>query len=532
MKHLNRLVLSALALFVPLAGCDTEELHDLNINPQALNEVNLNFVFTAAELSSASGGFGGDNRYIDWRTNIGYASYFIQHLATTGLGLNSAGDKYFDNDEAWNAPWEFWYGDVGKNLQIIFKQTGPGGFEEGRRKNMRAAAKVLWVLNFHRLTDFYGDIPYSEALQGLEGLYLPKYETQQSIYMDLFTKLTEATQELSASNPDEGFAAADIIYDGDIDKWKKWANSLMLRLAMRISNVDAATAATYVSQAVQGGVFESNEDNAWVPMDDGPSEWQNQNGISRAFQPGDGGQTRVMSKTLVDFLKGADPNSAADDDPRLFVLSEGIQGNMDPLDQQGMPNGLDNADLDAYLGIENAVPNEIFTQVNMKLLDDADPYPLMHYAEVEFLLAEAAERGIGTVPGTPEEHYNKGVRAAMQMYDAFDPSLAVPDAKVDAYLATYPYGGGGVSGTASKLEQIGNQMWVSKFLNWWEAWSDWRRTGFPVLVPTNYSGSASPGTIPTKLRIPSRELAVNQANYEAGATKPDSPVGKVWWDVN
>ncbi len=504
----------------------------MNVNPQALSEIDLNFVFTAAELSSASGGFSGDNRYIDWRTNIGYAAYFVQHLASTGTGLNTAGDKYFDNDEAWNAPWEFWYGDVGKNLAIILDETGEGGYAEGQHKNMRAAAKVLWVLNFHRLTDFYGDIPYTEALQGLDGTYLPKYDTQQSIYMDLFAKLNEALSELNASNPDEGFAAADIIYNGDIEKWKKWANSLMLRLAMRISFVDPSTATTYANQAIAGGVFESNEDNAWVPMADIPSEWQNQNGISRAFQPGDGGQSRVMSATLVDFLKGANPAVAADDDPRLFILSEGIKGNVDPLAQKGMPNGLDGAGLDAYLGVSGAVASDIFTQVNMKLLDDADPYALMHYAEVEFLLAEAAERSIATTPLSAEEHYNAGVRAAMQMYTPFDPTLVVSDAQVNTYLATYPYGGGGVSGDASELEQIGNQMWVSKFFNWWGAWSDWRRTGYPELVPVTYSGSASPGTIPTKLRIPSRELAVNQENYAAGATKPDTPVGKVWWDVN
>jgi len=121
----------------------------------------------------------------------------------------------------------------------------------------------------------------------------------------------------------------------------------------------------------------------------------------------------------------------------------------------------------------------------------------------------------------------------MQFYapmEPGDPSMEVSDAQVDAYLATYPYGGGGVTGSESALEQIGYQMWASKFFNWWEAWSDWRRTGYPTLVPTNYPGSASPGEIPTKLRVPNREVATNEENYTAGSTKPDSPVGKVWWD--
>lgn len=391
-KYINIIVLSVLALLAPLAACDTDTLQDLNVNPQALNEVNTNFMFTAAELSIASGGFSGDNRYIDWRTNMGYTMYFMQHFATTGTELNSAGDKYFDNDEAWNAPWEFWYGNVGKTLALIFAETGEGGFEEGQRPNMVAASKILWALNFHRLTDFYGDIPYTEAVQGTDGLFRPVYDTQQSIYMDLFAKLTAGVQEISTSNPDEGFAAADIIYDGDIAKWKKWGNSIMLRMAMRISNVDPSTAASYVNQAIQGGVFTSNDDNAWIPMDDGPGEWVNQNGISRAFSPGDGGQNRVMAKTLIDFLMGTDPSVVTDDDPRLMILSEGIQGDTDPLNQEGQPNGLDGSDLDAYTGIPNTVANEHFSSANLKLFDDADPYILMNYAEVCFLLAEAAER--------------------------------------------------------------------------------------------------------------------------------------------
>jgi hypothetical protein len=535
MKYINKIILSVLALMAPLAACDTDTLQELNVNPQALNSVNTNFIFTGAQLQIASGGFSGDNRYIDWRTNMGYTMYFMQHFASTGLGLNSAGDKYFDNDEAWNAPWEFWYGGVGKALKLVFDETGEGGFEEGMRPNMVAASKILWALNFHRLTDFYGDIPYSEATQGIDGLFRPKYDTQQSIYMDLFNQLEAGISQISTSNPDEGFADADIMFDGDIAKWKKFGNSIMLRMAMRISNVDQANATKYVTQAMQnGGPMTSNDDNAWVYMADGPSEWTNQNGISRAFSPGDGGQNRVMGKTLIDFLKGTNPNDASDDDPRLMIFSEGIQGDVDPLDQEGQPNGLDQSDLDDYTGVPNTVANETFSSANIKLFDDADPYILLNYAEVELLLAEAAESGIGGVTNAAE-HYNNGVKAAMQFWTALEPgdaSMEVSDAQVTAYLAAYPYGGGGVTGSESNLEQIGYQMWSAKFLNWWEAWSDWRRTGFPTLVPTNYSGSASPGVIPTKLRIPNREIATNEENYSAGATQPDSPVGKVWWDVD
>lgn len=534
-KHtIHKVVLSTLALMIPLAACDTDELHDLNINPQALNEVNMNFLFTAAQLGSAAGGSAGDNRYIDWRTNIGFAAHAIQHLANAGGGI-APGDKYTDNVESYNAPWEFIYGDQLKNISEILKQTGPGGFEEGKRVNMRHAARILRAFNFHRLTDYYGNIPYTDANKGIEGTFLPSYDSQQTIYMDLLNELEEATAAMSAANPDDGFAAADLFYDGDIVKWKKWGYSLMLRLAMRISDIDPSTAAEYVTKAVQGGVFESNDDNLWVPMDLGPSEWTNQNGISRAFAAGDGGQPTTLSKTLVDELKGPNAGSTTDDDPRLMILSDGVNGDTDPLAQEGMPNGLDQGLLDAYVGTTGANANELFSRINLLLLDDDDPYMLMNYAEVEFLQAEAIERGIGTVPGTAQDHYEAGVRAAMQMYTPYaqgDPdneaALTVTDAQVNAYLAARPY-----AGTADeRLEMIGTQLWISKFFNWWDAWSDWRRSGYPVLTPVNYPGNVSGGQIPTKLRLPTHEVATNADNIAAGATLPDDVTTRVWWDVD
>ncbi|MDZ7607753.1 MAG: hypothetical protein U5K79_19685 [Cyclobacteriaceae bacterium] len=143
MKYINKIVLSILAVIAPLAACDTEELTDLNINPQALNTVNLNFIFSAVELSAATNGFSGDNWYLNGRTNLGYTAYFVQQMSTTGLNLNTAGDKYFDNNEAWEAPWEFWYGDMVKQMRIIFKESADGGFEEGKEKKYRRCHKSI-----------------------------------------------------------------------------------------------------------------------------------------------------------------------------------------------------------------------------------------------------------------------------------------------------------------------------------------------------------------------------------------------------
>lgn len=531
MKNLSRYIKYAFAA-VLATGCDTKELHELNINPQALNEVNLNLIFTSVELGLASNGTSGDNRYIDWRTNIGWCAYAVQQLANAGGGI-APGDKYSVNSETNAAPFEFIYNDQLKNLAEILKQSGPGGYGEGRYLNLRQIARILRAFSFSRLTDLYGNIPYTEANKGIEKIYFPKYDTQEVIYNDILKELDEATAALSTSNPDDGLAAADFIYKGDIAQWKKFGYSVMLRLAMRISNVDAAKAATYVTKAAAGGVFTSNADNMWVTMADGPSEWVNQNGISRAFNPGDGGQPSFLSARLVDFLKGTNPNSVADDDPRLMILSSGIGDwttagfiptTVDPLKQKGMPNGYDQGMLDKLEG-KPVDAGKTYSRINVKMLQDADPYMIMNYGEVELLLAEAIERKIGTgISGTAKSHYDAGVKASMQMYTPYDPSLTVSDAAVAAYLNTYPYG------TAKPaLEMIGEQLWVNKFFNWWEAWSDWRRTGFPKLTPTNYPGNVTGGTIPVRLTYPTNEIAGNP-NYQAGATLPDNFTTKLWWD--
>lgn len=529
MKYISKILLLTCAVAVPFASCDTDTLHDLNINPQALNEVNMNFLFSAAQLGAASGGAEGDNRYIDWRTNIGYCAYWMQHLANSGSGGLAAGDKYFENVESDNAPWEFIYGGQLKNLNEVLKQTGPGGFEEGRRLNTREASRILRAFLFLRLTDYYGNIPYTDALKGIEGTFLPTYSTQQEIYTDLLKELKEAGAAISASNADDGFASSDMYFQGNVDKWKRWANSLRLRMALRMSNVDATTAAATITDALSGaGVMQSNADNVWVPMSATPSQWTNQNGISRAFLAGDGGQSRVMGKTLIDKLKGPNTGSTADDDPRLMIFTEGLNGNADPLVQAGMPNGLDAGTLDAYTGITSSDPNKLFSLINNKLLDIADPYMLMSYSEVEFLQAEAKERALGTVGGTAQAHYEAGIKAAMQMYTPYDASFTVSDAAVTAYIAARPAYTAGATG----LAMIAEQMWISKFLNWWEAWADYRRTGLPALVEVNYPGNITGGKIPSRLRYPTHEVAVNSANMEAGGINPNVPTGKVWWDTN
>ena len=189
MKYLNKLILSTLGLVFIIAGCDTDTLHDLNINPQAVSQMNLNYIFTTAELSIASNGSSGDNRYTDWRTNIGLCGGYIQQLTTFG-SISASGNFYRHNEESVQCIFEFSYNDQLKNIAEVLKQSGPGGYAEGQFKNTREAARILKAWTVARLTDFYGSIPYFEANQGIEGVFFPTYDNQSVIYPDILKELS------------------------------------------------------------------------------------------------------------------------------------------------------------------------------------------------------------------------------------------------------------------------------------------------------------------------------------------------------
>ena len=511
MKYLNQYILIGLLCMIPLIGCDTDELTDLNINPTAANELDWRFIFTTGQVQTA------ENRYINGRVHLNLASGLIQQTATMQVGgERGSGDKYMRHLDSFNGFQLYYTRGALKSLAEVIRQTGPDGLNP-TWTNLHHMAQVQYTYVMHLMTDLHGNVPYSEANKGIEGIFFPKYDSQQSIYMDMLAKL-EAAASAIGSGPDE-VGSADIIYQGDFTKWKKLANSLMLRLAMRISNVDPSTAQSFVQKAISGGVMEDNSDMAWIPMASGPSQWFNQNGISRAMIPDDWGANNMLGKTLVDWLQ-------EHNDPRLRIWSvRGIWGGpylTDPADQVGMPNGYDSETMKEYLGKESVDRELDFSRINPALLDVDDPWIMMTAAEVQFLLAEAAVKGWHT--GDATEHYNKGVRLSMQQWTPFDDSFVVTDEEVDAYLAANPFDG-------SSLEMIGEQHWAANFMQWYEAYSNWRRTGYPVLTPVNYIGNVSGGQIFRRIEYNQGEVA-NNPNFLEGSTQPDDVMTRMWWDVN
>jgi hypothetical protein len=379
---------------------------------------------------------------------------------------------------------------------------------------------------FQRMTDMYGDIPYFEAGKGYtEGITQPVYDAQSAIYDDMLNELKSAAESLDV-NALNTLGAADLVYGGDAAKWKKFAYSEMVRLAMRLSKVDPGKAEDWVQIAIAGGVFASNADNALLQHQ--AVAWnQATNGNGWILADRDPNATRV-SRTFIDLLKGTD-------DPRLpFIATVSTnpgntadKGNNDPDIQIGQPNGFDLGSTST--NISNA-PNwpgnqNLYSIVNRNTFSRLDaPTFFLTHGETQLLLAEARQRGWITA-GTVEGYYNEGVTASILQLNQTGATLTAGDAAT--YLANNPFDAG------NALEDINTQYWITTFMDEYEAWANWRRSGFPVLTPVNYIGNVTNGTIPRRFTYPGPEAAVNGKNYNDAVSRisgGDVMTGRVWWD--
>lgn len=484
-------------LTILLGSCD-QGFEELNVDPTKPTQVSVVNKLSATQLYTSG------ERYENWRANLIYCSTMIQHMSTTAGYW--AGDKYTLNEGYASSMIDRIYGNAVKTLTDMLIQLE----EEGHPEEMKAITRIQRVFVFHRLTDLHGDVPYSEAGKAfLEGILTPKYDSQSEIYADMLKELEESAAALGTGTSD--FGDGDLMFKGDQAKWKKFAYSMMLRLGFRLIKVDPVASQQWVTKAIAGGVMESNDDIAYIQHTAGP-EGINKNGVGEVFTADDNPR---LSKTFVDFLTG---------DPRLPILgARRSDGSTAPADQKGLPNGLDSALLLDLTGEENT---DAYTEPNRNIITGEDaPMFFQTYAEVEFMLAEAAHRW-SLAGGDPEPHYNAGVRAAMKMLELYGTAGAIADADINQYLVDNPFDG------ANALEQINTQYWAATFLNEYEAFANWRRTGFPALVPVNYPGNVTNGTIPRRLTYATSEQSNNTENYNAAISNqgPDVLTTRVWWD--
>lgn len=501
-------------VFLVFTSCDSG-FESMNLDPNAQSSVVPEHMLASAQLSTAS-------------HNESYLVAVMQQHSTWNQGAGtSAGTRYHTN-------WKHGFFNSVYTNQIVKTEKILNVLAEGSENvNKRSIARILRVYQYHRLTDLYGDVPYSEAVEGVEQNYTPAYDAQESIYGGMLNELNQAAQTLNAGQA--SFGAGDLFYGGDVDKWRKFAYSLMLRLGMRLSEVAPGTAETWVETAIDGGVILTNDDNAYIMYQDGRAADRNpraQSMIDAHYgTPQDefnflGGK---IAKTFIDHLQ--DTN-----DPRLEVVA-GVW-----VEQPDGSFVLDN-DPSIQKGME-----QTWTSYPPDFGTYSEPHPetLLRYdspmifftaEESNLLLAEAAIRGWYT-DETAEQAYNRAVRQGMDRWSLYGDGFSetvLTSARVDQYLAENPFLTGGTFN--DQLEQISTQKWASLYhTDEYEQFANWRRTGYPSLEGVDVPGNETGGEIPRRMVIPDEEVRFNGPNLQEaidrqGGATWNNLLGRVWWDT-
>ncbi len=512
MKNLKVYISSLLTIVMLLSSCE-EGFDDLNtdkVNPTTLDPV---IVMNKGIL---------DATYRDGFGTLQMLSYnfgIVQQIITP-YGSSLAGANYNQTNTA-NTPrvWQNFYQNVVKQVVDVVYKTQ----DDAERSNLHNMARIWKAYSFMILTDTYGDIPYFEAGKGyLEDITQATYDPQQAIYTDILKELDEASAALDESKPIE---TSDILYGGSVVNWKRLGYSLLLRAAMRLTKVDPATAQTYVTKAVSGGLIESNADNAMTRHTALYNNYLGQHLSAREKT------NYYLAAPFVNYLK-------ENNDPRLASIAIRYVGaaggpeqtldraSTDPADQIGMPMGYDDVSINTVLEENGVASLWDFSQGNIYTVLKVDA-PEFHvtYAQTQLLLAEAAVRG--WVTGDAAELFESGIRANMEQMALYDPSAVIAESDIQAYLDAHPLE------MATAFEQINTQYWVASFLNGSELWANFRRSGYPDLEPNPYPGSEIEEEFIRRMPYPDSEIITNQQNVTDAISRqgPDNLDTRIWWDV-
>ncbi len=519
------------------AACD-KGLADVNDNPNAPTDVPAQYLLPNAIQQTVE--FGGQNTWI----TLEMTGIFVQHWAKIQY---TEEDQYELRDATINNLWNAMYSGPMKDWAVIIKK-GQQVAEEGdpaKGDNQSAIGMVGKAYTATILTDLYGDIPYTQALQAdaAEPITAPVYDSQQELYGTLLSELQTAVGMMS---PGAGsFSDADLIYGGDMSQWIKFTNSLRLRLAMRMSDVDPAGARSLVEALATQPLILTNDDNAGLVYQPSPP-YQNPYYENAAGALGGGGSRddHTVSNTLVGVLnKFNDPRIMVYANPSLDQTTDFTAswcGHAGQVPCQVTYNGM------IYRGERNgiasgSVPQPVLiSRIGRHFrADPATPQYLLTAAEVNFLLAEAALNG-WSVGGSAQQYYEAGIRQAFELWNGVNVSVSASNtandgpvdlgtAVQDAYLAQPSVQ---LTGNATTdLEKIIDQKWLALYTMPWEAYSEYRRTGYPnEIVP---SEDATIQFIPGRIPYPSLEQSLNNDNLQAAIANQSTDgnyCGTVWWD--
>ncbi|MEO7648321.1 MAG: SusD/RagB family nutrient-binding outer membrane lipoprotein [Gemmatimonadaceae bacterium] len=485
-KRLSTAAVGAtLALSLSACGAD---LTSINVNPNAPTDVSADYLFPqgVTALVGTMRGTGFD---------MTMTSLWSQHYAK----IQYVDEDWYDIRPGTIDGW--WSGLYSGGLQDLAQAAEKAAAASNPNKAAPATIVRSWALGV--MTELWGDIPYSEANKADKegGTTTPKYDAQKDIYTGLFANLKSAHDQIGTGTT---YGSADPIYGGSMTKWKKFANSLRARNAMRLSKRDPATAQAQLTAALAAGVFTSNDDDAKLVW---PGDGTNDSPIYSNARPPDGKGTRDdhrVSKTLVDTLKGLS-------DPRLAVYAQctDVSKAGGGCEYVGVPNGLTSPAAVALGFTKTSKIGKVFH-------DPSAPSWLMAYPEVLFIQAEAAQRG--WITGSAAAFYNAGITASMQQWGVSASAIATYLAQPRvAYNPTTGY------------TQIALQKWIALFGQGSDAWAEYRRTGVPNLTA---GPAAIIPTVARRLTYPLSEQSFNKANLDAAIAAQGGAAltNRVWWD--
>ncbi len=515
MKTLNKIILLiGLICLISLSSCK-KNFEEINKSPNNPDVVPTSSLLTNAQKSLV------DDIYDEWfsgRQSLLYAQYWSQRNYTSE-------DRYSLRQTTNNSYYRLIYTDIMDLIEIIRLNTDSETKAEmaayGDNNNQIAVARILKAWALQILTDTYGDIPYFEAFQGSENPS-PKYDNQKDIYYDLLKELKESVAQIDVTK--SGFTTGDVIYEGDMSLWKKFANSLRLRVALRMSNRDAAPLTQLLTELTAADFISSNDENAAFHCIG--SSTPNSSPMWSAFFDSKRNDFTTC-KTLIDILKGVNDtlNSKVNPfaglvDPRLYIYSRPRSGLY-----LGMPYGMPDASTKAYAGkCATFYGSGSYTPTTaiLPLAPDYAPV-LMDYAEVAFSLAEAN--------AWDQTLYVEGIQASMEQW-------GVASTDITTYLAAVP---------AANEENVITQKYLALYMQGYQAWAEYRRSctaahpsGYPTQL-VHPGETTSPGVtfdallgtdIPRRVTYPSQEFTINGTSVNAAVSRMggDALSTKVWWD--
>lgn len=469
----------ALSTSLLLSSCNGQ-LDSINENPNATETPYPAYLLTGSLKHAAD---------LYWGSDAGYNTslLWVQHWASIQY---TETDRYSlaNTDTEVTTLWNTGYATLITDLNEIISQADDGSAND----NYKGVALALRSWTYLLLTDAYGDIPYEETGKSVT----PAYNTQKEVYEGLLSDLSEAQDLLSTSGDD---ISGDVVYDGDISLWKKFVNSLRLRIALRISDRESDLAKTTIEAVVNdgAGLISSNSETFKFTYLASPQ----QNPQEAIFETRD--DYRV-SKTLVDKLTSLS-------DPRLPVYAQ-LPSDNTVTTYVGAANGLSNADALAQGLAKTSKPGTYF-------LTDVAPAVIFSYAEVLFDLSEAVARGY--ISGSAEDYYKQAITASFNQFGITDAT------EISTYLAQ-----ASVQYDASNYKKsIGEQKWIAFFGQGLDAFAEWRRLDYPVL--TAGPANVLDGAMPLRFYYPGTEQSLNGTSYQAAIADQgdDLMTTRLWFDV-